>query len=71
MSQDSSASKVTGYSLKNQWQQLFTTTSRSALEFTQFLIQWVAGALSQETKQLDCEVDYSPHLVPRLRMSGA
>jgi len=35
------------------------------------LAEWVVGALPREIKRPECEVDQSPHLVPRLRMSGA
>jgi hypothetical protein len=34
-------------------------------------IQWVPGALTPGVKLMELEADHSPHLMPRLRMSGA
>ena len=35
------------------------------------LVEWVEGALPRDIKRPEFEADLSPHLVPRLQMSGA
>jgi hypothetical protein len=39
---------------------IFFTSSRPALGFTQFPVQWVPGAISPEVKRPGCEADDSP-----------
>jgi hypothetical protein len=50
---------------------LFSKASRTALATTQSPTQIVLQDLHAKVKRRWCEADHAPHLVPRLRMSGA
>ena len=41
------------------------------MEPTKSYIQWAPVTVSLKLRQLECEADYSSHLVPKLRICGS
>lgn len=50
---------------------LYSKLSEPTVGSNRPLAEWVVGALPREIKRPVCEVEQSPHLVSRLRISGA